>query len=382
MPRRLLESLTPREREIAASFAGGATSRQISERLGIGQSTVRAHLCAVYSKLGVSTKVALVRALDPPAIRTEPRREPGPPRVAVIRPRDPQVSDVEFRLVGTITQTVTTILHGQPDIRIVMTASGQPRAALADCAALVRSLRADYVVMPVLSPGTEGSELTLHLIDGTGATRVMLRRTLPTPCPQALVSEAAEAFAAQVAGARGTIAALERQNDLTAASDGYSLYLAAGGLLESDDVTKADTAVLLAERAVALEPSFPNAWLMLNWCRHWRSSSGGAPGDPPEQEAAVFQRAVALSRGDGLALGFLGLARAKANRLREAHRLIEHACELAHGQPDRLADISVGLICVCGEPARALDLIEDAFARCPDPPSAWRYMQIVSLGVV
>lgn len=108
---------------------------------------------------------------------------------------------MEFRLVGTITQTVTTILHGQPDIRIVMTASGQPRAALADCAALVRSLRADYVVMPVLSPGTE-VELTLHLIDGTGATRVMLRRTLPTPCPQALVSEAAEAFAAQVAGAR------------------------------------------------------------------------------------------------------------------------------------------------------------------------------------
>jgi DNA-binding CsgD family transcriptional regulator len=54
-------SLTRREREVARLAAHGRTARQIAERLCIGERTVEAHLGSVYAKLGVSSKLELVR---------------------------------------------------------------------------------------------------------------------------------------------------------------------------------------------------------------------------------------------------------------------------------------------------------------------------------
>ena len=54
-------SLTRREREVARLAAHGRTARQIADRLCIGERTVEAHLGSVYAKLGVSSKLELVR---------------------------------------------------------------------------------------------------------------------------------------------------------------------------------------------------------------------------------------------------------------------------------------------------------------------------------
>lgn len=55
------DSLTRREREVARLATGGCTARQIADRLGIGERTVESHLGHVYAKLGVSSKLDLVR---------------------------------------------------------------------------------------------------------------------------------------------------------------------------------------------------------------------------------------------------------------------------------------------------------------------------------
>lgn len=54
-----IDQLTPREREIARVACTGLTNKQIAEKLSISEATVRHHLGAVFSKLGVSTRAEL-----------------------------------------------------------------------------------------------------------------------------------------------------------------------------------------------------------------------------------------------------------------------------------------------------------------------------------
>lgn len=59
-----LSTLSWRELQIAQAYALGASYRQIASRLCIAPSTVRAHLRTIYRKLGVSSKVGLLRTLE------------------------------------------------------------------------------------------------------------------------------------------------------------------------------------------------------------------------------------------------------------------------------------------------------------------------------
>jgi DNA-binding CsgD family transcriptional regulator/GAF domain-containing protein len=56
--------LSPRELQIAQSYAGGATYQNIANTLCIAPSTVRTHLAAIYRKLEVSSKLELVTRLN------------------------------------------------------------------------------------------------------------------------------------------------------------------------------------------------------------------------------------------------------------------------------------------------------------------------------
>ena len=55
------EALTRREREVARLAAEGCSAREMAERLFIGERTVETHLANAYAKLGVASKVELVR---------------------------------------------------------------------------------------------------------------------------------------------------------------------------------------------------------------------------------------------------------------------------------------------------------------------------------
>jgi TolB-like protein/DNA-binding CsgD family transcriptional regulator len=55
--------LSRRERQIAHAYAEGANYREIGTRLFIAPSTVRTHLSTIYRKLGVTSKIELLRCL-------------------------------------------------------------------------------------------------------------------------------------------------------------------------------------------------------------------------------------------------------------------------------------------------------------------------------
>jgi DNA-binding NarL/FixJ family response regulator len=54
-------ALTPRELEIVRLVVSGLRNREISERLGITEGTVKVHLHGAYVKLGVSSRLQLLR---------------------------------------------------------------------------------------------------------------------------------------------------------------------------------------------------------------------------------------------------------------------------------------------------------------------------------
>ncbi|MBI2305745.1 MAG: response regulator transcription factor [Rhodocyclales bacterium] len=59
-----LDSLTPREREIAACVAEGASNKTIAKRLNVSDVTVKAHLTTIFHKLGISGRVQLALMLS------------------------------------------------------------------------------------------------------------------------------------------------------------------------------------------------------------------------------------------------------------------------------------------------------------------------------
>jgi two-component system, NarL family, nitrate/nitrite response regulator NarL len=55
-----IASLTEREREVVTLMGQGLRNKQIAERLGISETTVRHHLTSIFAKLGVTDRLELV----------------------------------------------------------------------------------------------------------------------------------------------------------------------------------------------------------------------------------------------------------------------------------------------------------------------------------
>ncbi|ABF45791.1 MULTISPECIES: helix-turn-helix transcriptional regulator [Deinococcus] len=53
-------TLTPRERDVLALLAAGLSNKRAARELGVSESTVKFHVQAVYSKLGVQSRAAAV----------------------------------------------------------------------------------------------------------------------------------------------------------------------------------------------------------------------------------------------------------------------------------------------------------------------------------
>ncbi len=61
--------LTPREREISVLIASGASNRDIAARLMVGEGTVKAHLTAIFRKLGFNDRLQLGLFLANPSLK-------------------------------------------------------------------------------------------------------------------------------------------------------------------------------------------------------------------------------------------------------------------------------------------------------------------------
>lgn len=86
-----LSLLSPREREVLDAAVEGLSARDMARRLSLSEATVRGHLSAIYSKLGVSGRIELLARLKgaaapkniPPA---EPEIPPAGPKSEVAKP--------------------------------------------------------------------------------------------------------------------------------------------------------------------------------------------------------------------------------------------------------------------------------------------------------
>lgn len=54
-----LETLTPRQRQVAMLVPDGFTNRQIGQKLGVCESVVKNYLKEIYDRLGVWTRLEL-----------------------------------------------------------------------------------------------------------------------------------------------------------------------------------------------------------------------------------------------------------------------------------------------------------------------------------
>ncbi|WP_030967270.1 MULTISPECIES: helix-turn-helix transcriptional regulator [unclassified Streptomyces] len=67
-----LTLLTPQQLRIARSVAQGATNREVARQLSIGTRTVEYHLGNIFTQLGVRSRMALARALEPELLLSAP----------------------------------------------------------------------------------------------------------------------------------------------------------------------------------------------------------------------------------------------------------------------------------------------------------------------
>jgi DNA-binding CsgD family transcriptional regulator len=76
---RNLSFLSPREREVFDVAIEGLSARDMARRLSLSEATVRSHLAAIYSKLGVTGRVELLASLNGALARNVPSQEPEVP---------------------------------------------------------------------------------------------------------------------------------------------------------------------------------------------------------------------------------------------------------------------------------------------------------------
>ena len=82
MTTRLLNALTPRERQVLAALIEGHTTREIAESYGIGRQTVKNYVTVIYEKLGVEGRRQLLLDAGKRAAGSEPQPGLNPPRTA------------------------------------------------------------------------------------------------------------------------------------------------------------------------------------------------------------------------------------------------------------------------------------------------------------
>lgn len=63
---RMLDLLTPRQREIVRLVGGGGSNKEIASRLSLSEKTVKAHLTSAFQKLGISDRLRLALLVNAP----------------------------------------------------------------------------------------------------------------------------------------------------------------------------------------------------------------------------------------------------------------------------------------------------------------------------
>ncbi len=94
-----LSQLSPREREVLESATEGLSVRDMARQLSLSEATVRSHLSAIYSKLGVSGRLELLASIKGTAA---PRHVPSPPSEIPPAGASPKVAKHDRRVLAGV----------------------------------------------------------------------------------------------------------------------------------------------------------------------------------------------------------------------------------------------------------------------------------------
>ena len=136
---------------------------------------------------------------------------------------------------------------------------------------------------------------------------------------------------------------------------------------------KASTMAGLAhiEKALVGDPGFARGWYVLySLCQTMSLHCPREAGQSwRERERKALDTAVECDPGDPMILDGLACIQAKGGRVEAAVATTERAIDFGSGQADACALLSCPAVLICGNPERAVALIDRGLALHPKPPS-------------
>lgn len=396
-----VSDLSRRELEIALAYADGASHREIGEHLFIAPSTVRTHLGAIYRKLGVSSKIELLRALGgssggalvaPVAgsqetdvsLPTEPQEASGRvgqlsgffdcPAIAVL-PFDNLSGDPQqdFLSSGLTEDIITALSYWRYFPVIARNSTAAAKAEGGTIGEIARQLGARYVVEGSVQCAGDRLRLSAHLVDAESGHNIWTRRFDRQlgdlfEIQDELTLEMATAIEPRVSRAEQSRARWRPHEAL----DGWELSQRAMWHITQGRQRDYAIAVELLQKAGEIAPGSAYPRSLLAFCRFYQALFGWTS-DPAVAFASVAEAAraaVDLDDSDWRAHALFGISRLWVERRHDlARQSLQRALSL--NPSASLAHHFNG--CVCGftsDLEEALASQEAVFRIDPDYPFA------------
>ena len=405
-----LLQLSKRERLIAERFAEGLTYREIGEALYIAPTTVRTHIAAIYGKLGIRNKAALVR------IWTEARNRGGgtegeeTPRVGegqdafftgrtgadldepapglraaiAVLPFENLAGDERWtRLADGISEDIITDLARHGDLTVIARSSSFAfRDRHVDVREIGRQLGVRYLLEGSIQAADGRIRVTAQLIDAQTRAHLWAERYDRDEGDLfAVQDDVVQQVAGALLGWEGRISRAERRRarrGTPSSLAAYERYLLA---YEAEaKLTRAETmrAIELVESALALDPTLARAWLVRAYALHHAVLFGWT--ENPEATKRAYEQSIVraheLDPADGAILIEVGDLRTEAGDLAGARAAYEEAARVAANHGDTLALLAKYFAGTLGRPEEARAMMQRAFRFNPGAPPLYFYNQL------
>ncbi len=367
--------LSEREKTIAERYAQGETYKQIAQALCIAPATVRNHLAAVYRKLDVRSKPALIRALSP---RVDSNHAASP-----LIPEKPSIAVLPFaNLSGNPDQDYVSdgmtedIITGLSRIAGLLVVSRHSTQGYQVPASDVRTIGREQGVRYILEGSTRSTSdrlrVSVQLVDATTGRHLWA---------DSYDRKLGDLFAVQDDVALRVMVEMEVQ-----LTSGEQARLWAGGTRNIEAWQKATLgnvllgrhvrednrqAQALLESAIALDPEYAAALTSLGIV-HWEDARWGWTSDRDEALQLATDAAHSAKAVDEHYPGWpslLGLIHLLKGEHERAVALTEQAVALAPGHASSAAFSALALN-LSGRPSEAIVRMSRAMRLSPIYP-AW-----------
>jgi adenylate cyclase len=374
--------LTPRERQIALAYAGGQTYRDIATDLFIAPTTVRAHVGAVYRKLGVSSKIELSRVIGEPAdVSRAPQGRAQCPSITVRPFDDRRPGSARAFSADALVESLSA---GLSRFRFLFVLGGGLARVGGDANSTLdgsRPLATRYAVTGSLSRA--GARLRVHvaLLDTDTGGQVWTRRF------ECAGSQAADALDQLVLCMVAAIASEVEAHEIDRARHATGQLTAwqwcCRGLQDfpTHDSARMASARRCFERAILADPTLAFAPAQLARIHFYEVISGGSP-DPVAsgwQGLRLARTALALDDREETAYLALGYCLTMQGHTDDAIAALDYGLQLNPGNCNLYnARALARLFSPDGDYQRVLD--DEAMALALSPNDALRWTAQTTIG--